>query len=313
MKRTIKRKPKSNESYNAILCADLHIREDTPICRTDNYLNAQFTKMSFIKHLCEEHHCPLLCAGDLMDNWKPSPWLLSRCIELLPSPIICVPGQHDLQNHSLDSFARTGLNTLQQAGKVFTLHSGHHDIFEEERAKITGYAYGEEAARNKTIDFAKDKQILLWHKLVTAGEQPWPGAQASKATHLLARADLGYDLIVTGDNHQQFVIEYKNRVLVNPGSMMRMSSDQANFEPAVFGWRAKDNSVERIPLPIEKGVVQKVERSNKEEKEKRFNAYIKQMKKHFELGLSFTKNMEDYLSEADENEETEQIIWEAMT
>jgi DNA repair exonuclease SbcCD nuclease subunit len=68
------------DKYDAILGADLHIRESVPACRIDDYINAQWTKLLFIQNLCEKNGCPFLVAGDLFDHWKPSPYLLSRCI-----------------------------------------------------------------------------------------------------------------------------------------------------------------------------------------------------------------------------------------
>ena len=299
------------DKYDAILGADLHIRESVPACRVDDYINAQWAKLLFIQNLCKKNCCPFLVAGDLFDHWKPSPYLLSRCIELLPRPTIMVPGQHDLQNHSLETTLKTGYNTLQQAGVVISL-SGGRSAVREPFKRVFGYAYGESLLGMDVLGTSDDekRRILLLHTLVCQSKQPWPGAEAIAAKKLLTNSNA--DLIVTGDNHQQFVVEIKNRVLVNPGSMMRMASDQADFEPAVFGWIAHSNKVERIPLPIEKGVVQKTSSINPGERDKRMEAYLTQMKKNFELGLSFTKNMEQYLTSNKVSESTKKHIWEAI-
>ena len=101
---------------DGILCGDLHLTEDTPICRTDNFQEAQWRKLTFIKQLQEEHDCPVLCAGDLLDFWKPSPFLLSKIIEHLPKQFYTVLGNHDLPQHSLELLEKSGIYTLQMAG-----------------------------------------------------------------------------------------------------------------------------------------------------------------------------------------------------
>ena len=120
MKRT-----KLNKIPTAILTSDWHLREDTPICRTDDYWNAQWKKVNFISKLQEKYDCPVIHAGDLFDKWKPSPWLLSTTISILPKKFYTIFGQHDLPQHSLDLEHKSGINTLRQA-KSLTVIDGYH-------------------------------------------------------------------------------------------------------------------------------------------------------------------------------------------
>ena len=75
----MERTNKSNviQQASAILCGDVHLREDSPICRTDDVWAAQWKKIDFISDLQKTHDCPVLCSGDLFDYWKPSPNLLT--------------------------------------------------------------------------------------------------------------------------------------------------------------------------------------------------------------------------------------------
>jgi len=298
--------------YDAIVGADLHIREDTPVARTDDYLSAQFGKMAFIQKLCKDNNnAPFLCGGDLLHNWKPSPWLLSKCLEFLPAMTIVVPGQHDLAQHSLVELPKTGLQTLAQAGRAAILTNGFERVLDG-RIAVSGYAYGE-TATNKLRD-QQGWLVLLWHHLTCFGKQPWPGAEAAEATRMLSINLPGYDLIITGDNHQQFTFRFKDRWLVNPGSMMRMSADQIDFEPAVYGWRANDNSVTRIPLPIKKGVVSRehLGKEKSESRDKRMEAYIKRAQKSYEAKLSFIENLKVHIKKNRIGKEVEGLIWKAV-
>lgn len=304
MKRTINRTPKK---FDLILSADFHLRDAIPACRErDEYLAAQERKLKFIHALVLDNNATLLIAGDVFDHWRPSPWLISLAIRYLPQGTVVVPGQHDLPAHNLAEIGKTGLQTLAEAGAVNVLTGGLQHVLGDPTASwgsVYGYAYGEEAQNPPKTD--KGVKILLWHRLTCLKQQPWPGAEAEVA----GRNMRGFGLVVTGDNHIQFADDE----WVNPGSLMRMSSDQADFEPAVYGWR-EDRSVTRIPLPIEKGVV-KAPISNikaKESRDKRMSAYITRATKQFEDRLSFDKNLERHFKTNKERPGVEAITWKAV-
>ena len=116
MKRTLtKVKPPST-----ILASDFHLREDHPVCRTDDFWQAQWKKVDFVSELQEKYDCPVLHAGDLFDFWKPSPYLLTETIKHLPNKFFTVYGQHDLPQHNLKLAYKCGINTLAEAGKLKT-------------------------------------------------------------------------------------------------------------------------------------------------------------------------------------------------
>ena len=88
----MQRTSKHRGEVSAILCSDLHLREDVPICRTDDYISAQWKKMDFIAELQLKHNCPVLCGGDFFDYWKPSPKLLSSAIMSIPADFWSIYG-----------------------------------------------------------------------------------------------------------------------------------------------------------------------------------------------------------------------------
>jgi hypothetical protein len=312
MKRTITRNPKK---FDLILGADFHLRDDIPQCRErDEYLAAQERKLKFIHDLVLDNNATLLIAGDVFDNWKPSPWLISLALRYLPQGTVVVPGQHDLPAHNLAEIGKTGLQTLQEAGAVNVLTGGLRHVLGDPTASwgaIYGWAFGEDAQNPPKDD--KGVKILLWHRLTCAGKQPWPGAEAMPSGLLIKKLD-GYDLIITGDNHQQFCVKIDGgkRWIVNPGSLMRMASDQADFQPTVYGWR-QDGSVTRIPLPIERGVVKATTNNAKakESRDARMESYILKAQRQFETRLSFVKNLEQHFRKNKERAGVEQTVWKA--
>lgn len=294
----MERTKKINKHPDAILTSDWHLREDTPVCRTDDYQTAQWRKMQFIADLQKKHNCPVLCAGDLFDHWKPSPWLLSMASQYLPDQFYTIYGQHDMPQHSLELVEKCGINNLA-INKKLTILPGCH--WGQEPGK---------ALEMITTDFWRNG-ILVWHVMNYQGREPWPGCTAPKASSLLRKYPQ-YDLILTGDNHKPFVEEYEGRLLVNPGSMMRMTADQADHRPRVYLWYADTNTVEPVYLPIEEGVVSREHIEHTEERDARLEAFIGRLTGEYETTLSFEDNMAEFLNANRIRPRVKEIIYKAI-
>ena len=84
--------------------SDPHLRDSIPTCREEEeFQEAQWNKMDFIKALQVKHDCVVLCGGDFFHHWKASPWLLSKTIEHLPARFHTIYGQHDLPQHNISN------------------------------------------------------------------------------------------------------------------------------------------------------------------------------------------------------------------
>ena len=303
------RTKQSTKSVSAILTADWHLREDTPVCRTDNYFRAQDKVMQFICDLQQEHNCPVLVAGDIFDKWKASPFLISWAIKHFPENMIVVPGQHDLQNHNINLYGNTALNVLEKAGKVKGIGKGFEPVTGDS-TMVYGYAWGEEPAALPEKDNSK-RNIAVCHIMTWTNKVPFPGCNADSA-HALLKKMSGYDLVVTGDNHQPFVVEHKGRMLVNPGSMMQMTADQMSHRPRVYLWYAKDNSVQPVYLPSFANSISREHIDKVEERDKRIDAFVSRLKDDFEVGLSFSQNLEEYFSKNKTEKEVKDLVMKAV-
>jgi len=280
MQRTKSIKPFSQAS--AILCGDVHLREDTPVSRTDDFWDAQWRKMDFISDLQKKHDCPVLCSGDLFNYWKPSPNLLSFASEHLPDKFYTVYGQHDLPQHSRDLDYKSGLYNLWKNNKLTILN---------------GCSYGEKPEHESiliSIGFPNLRKILVWHVMNYQGKAPWPGCTDPKAATLLRKYPQ-YDLIVTGDNHKPFVEEHEGHLLVNVGSMMRITADQIDYKPAVWLYYAETNTVTKVYLPIEEGVLSREHLDVAEQRETRISSFIESLDGDWKATMSFEQNVEMYI------------------
>ena len=299
-----------SKKADAILCADLHIRAERPTCRTDDYLEAQFKKLEFIFDLCGQNGCPLFVAGDIGNKSQWPNWLLERTIFIIKQydiKIICVPGQHDLPEHRLEYWHKSGCGVLNEAGVINLIQapkvlSGSTVIFP--------FPYG--CKITNTEKYKKsDELIAMTHQMVIENKPLWPGQKAPKGNALLKQFP-EYSLILSGDNHNPFVAEYQGRLLVNPGSMMRMTGAQIDHKPRVYKWYAEGNTVEPIYLPIEQGVVSRIHIEDKQERDERMNTFVSRITDDFEIGLSFEGNLEEYFKINRTKQSIKNKTWEAM-
>lgn len=306
------------EKPTAILSGDIHLRDDQPECRTDNYWKAQETKVHFLRELQESNNnIPLLVAGDLFDKWNPSYELVTWAIENLPRYLVTVAGNHDLKNNSIALFRKTALAVLGASSRVFALYQGGtHDIAHSTHplVRVYGFSLGEEARRGRRGSREVRSRIALVHDMVWQSKKPYPGAPPSGEASRYLKEHEGFDLVLTGDNHKCFTqkIGDTNRLLVNTGSMMRMSADQSAYEPCVFLWYAEANEVEAVPLPIERGVVSREHIEKKKRHDDRVEAYVDRLREDVEIGLDFRQNMKEYLGSHRVRKGVREVIGEAM-
>ena len=286
---------KPNIKPDYILCGDLHLREDTPICFTSDYQKEQWLAMETICNLQSRYSIPVLNSGDLFHHWKPSPYLLSKTIEYLPRQFFSVMGNHDLPQHSLDLKDKCGINVLEKAGKLIILQGTH---------------FGQEPTEPSIIFNVNNRKILVWHKLAYQ-TIPFPGATGGNAKELLKKHDK-FDLILCGDNHQTFVEEYQGRLLVNPGSMMRMTAAQADHKPCIFLWYAETNTVTPVYLPIEEGIISREHIQVKEERNERIDSFIAKLSGDYKVEVSFEENLKRFFETNTIDKDVKNIVYKMI-
>lgn len=287
---------------DAIFCADLHLRDDVPECRTDDYRVAMWKKVDWLAGLQRQHSCPVIDAGDMFNRWHVSAELEGQALLHLPDGMVTVPGNHDLPQHNLKMFAKSSLHVLEAAGKVRVLKtdSGNRihspDVysfpFADSAVHVMGFPYGEQP-RGLVNDLGRRK-IAVIHAYV-AEDVPAFIADGWTPAQLLAALP-GYDVIVSGHNHTPLVYEHRGRLVVNPGSMMRATADQADYQPRVYLWYADTNTVEAAYFPVETGVVSRAHIDSREERDSRMQAFVESLDADVEIGLSFGHNVEAFLA-----------------
>jgi len=301
---------------DAILTADWHLRDDVPTCRIDDYAAAMWRKIEFIKklkwkHTTREQECALLVAGDLFHRPRPSYALTTKAMRELNvgGEFIAIPGQHDLPQHRLGAIDESAFGVLTESFIITETKSC---------TGIQGFPFGAElksCAKEIIKDPDRTRQIALAHVMCYESKPLFPGAEkvGGTAQQILDKLK-GFDLVVTGDNHIPFTYRAKDgRLLVNPGSLMRMTAAQADHRPRVYLWYADENRVDEVFLPIEQGVVSRDHIERAEERDERIDAYVTRMNHDYEVELSFDENLKRYLATNRVHSRVKNIINEARS
>lgn len=306
MKRTRKN---NNKTADAILISDLHISDSTPVSRMDDYYHTQKEKLAFIATLsASNEHCPILCAGDIFDHWKASPWLCSMAYNFLPRPFIGIPGQHDLPGHSIQQYQKSALALIESIdGYVWVLQGGKMEF---NNLCIVGVPFGQLRDFDpEALDIPPgERKILLLHELTWKDRKPHWSKGDYTADELLEEYGDDFDLIVVGDNHSGFVKQGEYSTLVNPGSMLRITADQADYQPRCYLYYSDNNVVEPVDIPIKKNVHTREHIDMKQERDERISAYIEKMNQDWEVGLSFQKNLEAFFRENKTPKKIKEVI-----
>jgi len=305
-----------NKTPSAIFTGDIHLRENTPKCRTDNYFEAQAKKIQWLKELQERYNgIPVIDSGDSIHREEdasrrrpPSPWLLTFCIKNLPD-MITVPGNHDTPSRNIKLLEKAAITTLEAAKKMVLL-TDPDDPYIYDDGKIImiyGFPWG---VKPKPVKPERGiRKIAVCHYLVYEEKNAWEDLESEKGSSFLNKMK-GYDIVLTGHNHLPFTAKSGRRLLVNPGSMMRSHADQIDHKPRVYLWYAEDNSIEPVYFPIDEGVIDRSHIDKVKEKDSRLEAVIQRLNDDYEVEVSFERNLEAHFKSNRTKSAVEEMIWE---
>ena len=286
---------------------DTHIRERKPTCRTDDsYLDTQLGKLRFALDHLDNDYTICLHSGDLGDSNPMSEFVKWNLIDTLgdcefdDDDFYVVAGQHDLENHSLNSINRTSLglltadHTLRLLNKeVIVIKRPNEQVV----IRIYPCSYGEEIPKPKTYEDNpgyKVYNILLMHRMMI--DTPlFPGQRATNAEFFFNR-HTEFDLILTGDNHQRIIYKDDGRMFINGGSMMRAKSNQVDYKPAfsIIDITNEGMAEETIHWPIDDSLVSTEHRDTATVRDE-LQEFIQSMGEGLD-DISFKANLQSYFA-----------------
>lgn len=224
---------------------DLHFRGTVPVERVDDYLTIQYMKAEqALIHFHKEGVKAVIAPGDVFHNYGRDSYAVlyevTNLIQKYSIPFYVVRGQHDIRFHKLD-VTDTPMQILIKTGLVTLLHKEPTIIKD---VYLFGASFGEHLfslpEENGRVN------IMVMHKMIINGKPLYPGqTDYTKASNLQNKYK--FDLYVCGDNHNGFV----NGKVINCGSLMRMSIDQAKHTPFYGIYDCSNKQIKTYKYTIE--------------------------------------------------------------
>lgn len=296
-----------------IISGDWHIAEKRPENRVDDYLETCFRKLTFIFETARQNNIyTILQPGDFTDSPFMSWALFVRLINFLEQyseiNVISCFGQHDLRFRSKTNCA---LVALSAACKNINVLDINNPVDKFIPVSVYGSSYNEQIPEITTQGF----NILITHRMMIQ-DKLWEGQAEYTQAGSFLRSNK-FQLIVSGDNHQSFVVDTKllKKQLFNCGSLLRSKTDQLEHRPFIVIYDTDSQEYEQVFIPIEPA--EKIFNLEKVVKEKEKNenlaSFVTGLSESKEIGLKFEDNLNGYLNENNVGTEVREIIEWAKT
>ena len=305
-----------------LLCTgDWHLRIKPPENRLGDFFGDEVRKVEWIEETALKHGCEvILQPGDLGDNSTWADYLKSYVIDLLKHygiPILCVAGQHDQRYHSIGSLDRTSLGVLEAAGVVDVLSDKPCSHLFDGKVSVAFYgaSFGEEIP---AIAQGYVVNILVIHKMIlkSGADRLWSSQHDYADAKVFMRNHPEFDLIVSGDNHQGFIVEHEGRVLVNCGALMRTVASKEMFEhkPFVVVYDTVTGDFERIDIPVKPAeeVLDRGKVEERHDRDERLEAFVQGLSEEYSVDLDFRKNLDEFLLANKVESGVRQIVEEVL-
>jgi len=281
-----------------IACSDLHITETKPVYRVEeNWMAVCLSKLKQIIDLANEKKCPVIVAGDFFDKSSHSMELLISTMNLLKTckqQIIVIPGNHDPKAHNMELLNKSAISLMNFVGtnvfnKVISIKSGNF--------KIDFFPFGSELK-------SMGGDIAVIHEFAYV-EKPWADvSESGNYRKIIRRLGGDYKLIIAGDNHEDFIEEYRGCTFLNCGAMLRTDRNEQDRVPKFY---LIEDNLNIIPQPfsIKKDVFDVKVLDIIKRKDEAIEKVADQMKSNMKIDLDFKRNMERRLQQKDLDNETE--------
>lgn len=316
-----------------ILClGDTHFRYKRPQRRTDDFFETQYQKMKWVLEKYNELECSaLLQVGDLFDSSDISNYVIATYVNYFRNyvnnpqliSVYTVFGQHDLVGHSLSSSKRTPMWILKE-GYLINIVSEKWEwitngININKDWDVYGCSFGQEVpALGDGEHFEKiEGRILIIHANI--GDRPlWPGHEPEDPKNFL-RKHPEFDLVVAGDYHYSFEARIGDRVILNPGALVRLKANKWDLahHPKIAIFDTETRKVEWHEVPHKKAedvfdLSNLEEEKYEEERKTKLKLLVAAMERDKETSVSFADNLMGYYRKEKVDEQVKGIISEMM-
>lgn len=306
----------------AIATSDWHITAERPRSRLKGYQEQQYNKVEFILELARKNNAVLLNAGDIFDRPREPRSLVAKYLKLFSKylddmyPHCACAGQHDQSFQSMN-LSDTSIGLLYAADFLATVDSNFWHVMQEgplddHEELVTQDIHCKDWGDESMFDVTG---TLVAHFCVT--EKPIDFIDYSlTATEFLEKTKAR--TVVTGDYHKTHTKKIGDRLLINPGSIMRNASDTISREPSVFLVDIEHNEiVDQISIPVKppeevfdmKVIEQAQERKqNKQTLSEQFEAYATRVKESSTFEIDFRGELNNLVTHLKPSNEVREEI-----
>lgn len=229
----------------AVVVSDIHLRENAPRARAaePSWDAVQIRHLFAVTQCATTHGVPVIIAGDLFHRWDTTAHTINLALEHLPTAY-AVPGQHDLPHHRVSDLPQSAYWTCVLGGKI--THLNEPELMEVNGVTCVLYPFGWGQSllplkRKKTDDRV---HIAVVHASIYLSKSH-KGVGDDQLLDRWEPLCRGYDFAVFGDNHQGFVEQVRDCLVVNCGGMIPTNIDQISQKTG-FCLLYSDGTAERV-------------------------------------------------------------------
>lgn len=245
--------------YSFLTVTDLHLTPYRPVARTEEdrreWLATQLDKLEQVFSYARANSIStIICAGDVFDKhqFNNSVLFITSLIAFFNKysdiTFITICGNHDLKYNTISNLDQSLLS-------LFDATCPNFRVQQESLKVITGtgdiifdfFQYGEVLKPKNKGDFS----IAVLHENIF--ESTVPHFMQGYIPATLASELPGYNLYISGHNHQKFCARYSDFTVINGGSLLRLNTLQKDFKPSF--WKVDITGlspiITEIPLRIE--------------------------------------------------------------
>lgn len=220
------------EPVNFVFITDPHATNKWPESRTDDFLKAILTKISWSIQLANELDAFVLVGGDWVNKYNSRPEvinLLMSVLRLAKNTIFGIIGNHDIYGHNYNVINNVTVGSLFASGLVTLLDNDPLIISRNGiQVQLTGTNYRPNIDKDKTIYYVPkhpeaDQAIHLTHSFLL--QKPWPNVPRDVFT-CIDEVSTDVDVMCIGHDHRGFgIVEKDGTIFTNPGALGRISAD----------------------------------------------------------------------------------------
>jgi DNA repair exonuclease SbcCD nuclease subunit len=279
-----------------LITADWHLRTSLPRCRLDeDWMETQRKALRLIgKYSGRYDNCPIIVIGDIFhSNNDVSHELITMvqdfAVSIKPAILYLIPGNHDLPYHSMDNIHRSAIGILlnsdniKSASALRYIETGANN----ERLAISAEPFG--------MEQKKDCPYVFEHILCFPDKKSIPpGAEGATPQGLLKKySDAHY--IFTGDYHQFFEYHNGDKLVCNPGCLLRQAADLAEYKSGIVLFDSFTGAIKRLLIRDDSELVTDEYLEKQAFREGRIEAFIEKMKNNEGVTLDFIFNVKTKL------------------